>query len=1035
MDEKGVKIRIAVDAKQGIAAVGEQAKAVASLRQHVEVANLSMRNMAVAIAAGNAAFAALGAAIKGAFMDAPRALIEGALSAERFYNAFKALEGSAELAAGQIAFVRAEAQRLGLPIEAAADAWLKLAAAARGTALEGEAARRIFSAVAGAAATLGLSASETSGALLAVSQMMSKGTVQAEELRGQLGERIPGAFQIAARAMGVTTAELSEMLDQGKLLAEDFLPRFADALAREIPASADTLQASIARLGNAMTQWRQETGGALADAIVGMLNLKSASAELNRDGQITEWARKSAKAIAALIDVVRELALFVPNVIKTIGGTIAAVARDIMLAVEVAGIALTKGFGEGGRAAMRKALEERNRFIAAYNADMMARWFPKQLTERVDEFFTRLAKQQAAGARKAATVLEASLTAEQRKTLEAIKSKEERLAAEYKAHAQNLYAALTSGALSIEEYNRARKQLDAWYKAAGQRAQPMIVDRASIDAEFALLKDGLERQRRLLDQSLQDRLVSIRDYYARKTAIEQQEIDAEIARLQRLIDEQRKLQKDPRATKADRMRAKGEIAKLEADLIVLNNRRADIEQANARAAAQAERELADALAQVREELAQITGTATEADRRAAIERSFRDLRARLLAEGDTEGVSLVDRLIDVKTAQANIDAMESQWRLAVERMRIQEDSLRIQREAGLISEQEMLQRILGIHRQTAAEMQRHVELMQELAGNLGEEYANKAARIKNEYAQIAASSNEISASMREQIELFMAIIDLNNANVEARHMAGITTDMEALREREAANRRSIELLREEQSMLKAMGDTAGVLRVEAQIIRLSAQLDLVADKFRMIFEDQFAEFFDALLNHTKSFGEAWRDLWIGILREINRLIARELSQQLMKWLSGKDGDNPSLMGRGFFSWLADMFFPNTGTGFRLFASGGYVTGPGTSTSDSILARLSAGEYVLNAAAVKRVGVAFLDALNGIKAPPRMMLGRLAYASGGYVQQPVAAPAQPVRIVNVLDPRLAEDYLTSSAGERVVLNILRRNGHAVREMLR
>ena len=54
------------------------------------------------------------------------------------------------------------------------------------------------------------------------------------------------------------------------------------------------------------------------------------------------------------------------------------------------------------------------------------------------------------------------------------------------------------------------------------------------------------------------------------------------------------------------------------------------------------------------ELAQITGTATDADRQAAIERSYRDLRARLAAESDVDGVSLVDRLINVKAAQANL---------------------------------------------------------------------------------------------------------------------------------------------------------------------------------------------------------------------------------------------------------------------------------------------------------------------------------------------------------------------------------------------
>lgn len=59
-----------------------------------------------------------------------------------------------------------------------------------------------------------------------------------------------------------------------------------------------------------------------------------------------------------------------------------------------------------------------------------------------------------------------------------------------------------------------------------------------------------------------------------------------------------------------------------------------------------------------------------------------------------------------------------------------------------------------------------------------------------------------------------------------------------------------------------------------------------------------------------------------------------------------------------------------------FASGGSVAGPGTGTSDSIPAMLSNGEYVLNAQAVDRLGVPFLNGLN---------TGRLrGFASGGLV---------------------------------------------------
>jgi hypothetical protein len=59
------------------------------------------------------------------------------------------------------------------------------------------------------------------------------------------------------------------------------------------------------------------------------------------------------------------------------------------------------------------------------------------------------------------------------------------------------------------------------------------------------------------------------------------------------------------------------------------------------------------------------------------------------------------------------------------------------------------------------------------------------------------------------------------------------------------------------------------------------------------------------------------------------------------------------------------------------ASGGAVRGPGTATSDSILARLSNGEFVMRAAAVNRWGPRFMAALNGLQNP-------FGYAGGGLV---------------------------------------------------
>lgn len=66
-----------------------------------------------------------------------------------------------------------------------------------------------------------------------------------------------------------------------------------------------------------------------------------------------------------------------------------------------------------------------------------------------------------------------------------------------------------------------------------------------------------------------------------------------------------------------------------------------------------------------------------------------------------------------------------------------------------------------------------------------------------------------------------------------------------------------------------------------------------------------------------------------------------------------------------------------------FATGGHVRGPGTGTSDSIMARLSNGEYVLKAAAVRQYGTNLLDKMNGLRLPK--------FADGGLVSEASSSP--------------------------------------------
>jgi len=126
-------------------------------------------------------------------------------------------------------------------------------------AITAEQIQDIFASVSKASGAMGLSVEQQQGAFLALQQMISKGTVQAEEIRGQLAERLPGAFGILAKSMGVTEQQLGKLLKDGKVLAAEVLPAFAKELEKAYGVEnlnrVESLTAETTRLSNAWTNF------------------------------------------------------------------------------------------------------------------------------------------------------------------------------------------------------------------------------------------------------------------------------------------------------------------------------------------------------------------------------------------------------------------------------------------------------------------------------------------------------------------------------------------------------------------------------------------------------------------------------------------------------------------------------------------------------------------------------------------------------------------------------------------------------------
>lgn len=262
------KVRAAFDTLKNSGTLSAHALAQAHVRMNEEVRGLQGETNGWTAALGRAKAGAI--ALGGAFAAAG-AMVKQSMDMESLAAKMKYATGSAEGAAKALKFTSDMASRLGIDAMAAANGFSSIAAASKGTSLEGEKTQKIFESIATASRVMGLSSDQMGGALKAIQQMMSKGVVSAEEFRGQLGDHLPGATRIAAEALGVTEQAFANMLESGQIISQDFLPKFAQALQNAVGADAQTAAqstaAQFARLGNHVRDIAVALGGILLPAI------------------------------------------------------------------------------------------------------------------------------------------------------------------------------------------------------------------------------------------------------------------------------------------------------------------------------------------------------------------------------------------------------------------------------------------------------------------------------------------------------------------------------------------------------------------------------------------------------------------------------------------------------------------------------------------------------------------------------------------------------------------------------------------------
>lgn len=270
-------------------------------------------------------------------LNAYKAIMNAGLKRDSAQRAAKFVLG--DKASEAETFIRGLADKTGLNISEGLSSYAKFAAGAQGS-MSQEQTQELFGNATAMSRLMGLSNDELNGILKAFEQMASKGKIQAEELRGQLGDRMAGAFKLFAEALGMTATELDAAMKNGKILSSDTLPKVAkqmglmidkaggwaevakstqtalgklannwdDTMVKIFSGSQDELNGFLSSLSNLLSEMGMSSSIA-GDAIGGLIDMLKAGVDDIRifNNHIEGWILQTKKFYYSLDDTKRKL--------------------------------------------------------------------------------------------------------------------------------------------------------------------------------------------------------------------------------------------------------------------------------------------------------------------------------------------------------------------------------------------------------------------------------------------------------------------------------------------------------------------------------------------------------------------------------------------------------------------------------------------------------------------------------------------------------------------------------------------------------
>lgn len=341
--------------------------------------------------------------------------------------------------------------------------------------------------------------------------------------------------------------------------------------------------------------------------------------------------------------------------------------------------------------------------------------------------------------------------------------------------------------------------------------------------------------------------------------------------------------------------------------------------------------------------------------------------------------------------------------------------------------------------------QKRLEFEQQLLSAQGETYAEAIVKIQQEaeeYRRAGGTAAEVNEFIRQKTaqakfedtatdtQQGLKSFDVQKQSISIEQKGGKINRLTAEQELNQLIAARLPLLekqaQEELAAAKASGNLDDIAKAQNDVIavqNLKASTQSFADQVKGPISQSFTQFFDTVGRGTMTVQRSFEGLAAGIVQSLEKALESKVFTQLASMINPSGGTGGI---SGFFGGL----FSSIGG----HARGGHVRGKGTSTSDSIPAMLSHGEYVLNARATSAIGVHNLDKLNfrhlasGGLVLKDFHAPTLHLAEGGMVPPPGQSSAN-VNMHVGLDEGLVLRHLSTKAAGRIVLNHLATNPKA------